>query len=49
MEVRKITQNERGCISNCIFEHWGDPDDIKDVEKRDEEYQSCLTDCQVCG
>jgi hypothetical protein len=49
MESRNITQEERSCISHCIFEHWGHSDESADMDQRDAEYQNCLTDCQICG
>jgi len=49
MEGRKITNEERGCISNCIFQHWGDPDSKESPESRDKKYENCLEDCRICG
>lgn len=49
MEARKITKKEQSCISNCIFEHWGDPDSRIDPEQRDKEYERCLSGCRICG
>jgi len=49
MKARKITEKERSCISNCIFEHWGDSDSRIDPEQRDKEYEKCLTGCRICG
>lgn len=49
MKGRKITNEERGCISNCIFQHWGDPETTEAPEARDEKYEKCLEDCRICG
>ena len=49
MESRKITKKEQSCISNCIFEYWGDPDSRIDPEQRDKEYDRCLADCRICA
>jgi hypothetical protein len=49
MRGRKITREEQGCISNCIFEHWGNPDDPRDPEERDRHYMQCLEECRICG
>ena len=49
MSERKITKDEQGCISGCITKYWGNPDNKDDEEKRDRDYEQCLTDCQVCG
>ena len=46
---RIITHEERGCISNCILQHWGDPQKTGDLEKRDKAYEKCLNDCRICG
>jgi hypothetical protein len=49
MKGRKITNEEQGCVSNCIFQHWGDPDSPEAPETRDENYEKCLEDCRICG
>jgi hypothetical protein len=49
MSVRKITREEQECISNCIFEHWGDTEDQRDPEDRDRHYMQCLEECRICG
>ena len=55
MDSRKIANDEQQCISRCITRYWGDPEMREeagrrdDPEKRDEEYQACLSGCQVCG
>lgn len=48
-ESRKITQEERNCIANCITKYWGDPDKRVEAEDRDKEYEQCLTDCRICA
>ena len=49
MKGRKISNREQRCIADCIRQHWGNPDRRDDIEKLDEEYERCLTDCRVCG
>lgn len=49
MKSRKITREERGCISNCIFQYWGDPQNTEDAETRDKKYEQCLNGCRICG
>ena len=49
MNEHKITSVERGCIGNCIFEHWGDPERTDDPEKRDRDYERCLENCRICA
>jgi hypothetical protein len=46
---RTITSEERGCISNCILRHWGDPKKTGDLDKRNKNYEKCLNDCRICG
>jgi hypothetical protein len=46
---RTITNEERGCISSCIFQYWGDPQKTGDHEKRAKNYEKCLNDCRICG
>lgn len=49
MEGHRISRKEQGCISNCIFEFWGNPDNKGNAEKRDSDYEQCLSDCHICG
>ena len=49
MDGRNISTEEQSCIANCIKTHWGDADRQDDIEKRDSDYEQCLSDCQVCG
>ena len=49
MSERKITNNEQGCISSCITKYWGNSDNKGDEEKRDHDYEQCLSDCRICG
>ncbi len=50
MSERKITKHEHSCISSCITKYWGNPDNKDDDdEKRDRDYEQCLSDCQICG
>ena len=49
MEGRKITREDRSCISNCIFQYWGNPGYEQDDEKRDKDYEDCLTNCRICA
>ena len=49
MEGHRITQEEQSCMSHCIFKFWGDPENRDPAEKRDRDYEDCLTDCRVCG
>jgi hypothetical protein len=48
-DTRRITREDQACISNCIFEWWGNREDDRDPEDRDRHYERCLTDCRVCG
>ena len=49
MSERNITKNEQSCISSCITRYWGNPDNKDDDEKRNRDYEHCLTDCRICG
>lgn len=49
MKGRVITDKERGCISGCIFQFWGDPKRDEAPETRNEKYEKCLEDCRICG
>ena len=48
-ESRKITNQERHCISDCIRKHWGESSSRKENQNRDNAYVECLSECQVCG
>ena len=47
MKQRDIVPNEKACISQCIIKFWSGSD--RKVENRDENYERCLTSCNVCG
>ena len=49
MKGHRITKEEQGCISYCIFKFWGNPDSRDNAEKRDKGYEDCLTDCRICS
>lgn len=49
MDGRKISTEEQSCIANCINYYWGDNDRQGDLKDRDNEYEQCLKDCQICG
>lgn len=47
MKGREILPNEKECISQCIFKYWSSSS--KPAKNRDESYERCLTQCNVCG
>ena len=47
MQGRDIVPNEQECISQCIFKYWSGPQ--QDIDGREERYERCLTECNVCG
>ena len=49
MSERNITKPEQSCISACITKYWGNPHNQDDAEKRDRDYEQCLSDCRICG
>ena len=48
MDQQRINREEQSCISNCIYKYWGSSAQVEDDEKRDHEYEQCLTDCRIC-
>ncbi len=54
MEDRRITKDEQMCIAECIRTYWGENSlgensENRDLDIRDEQYETCLTDCKICG
>ena len=47
MKKKEIVPNEKECISQCIIKFWSGSS--QPVENRDERYEQCLTNCDVCG
>ena len=47
MKNREIVPNEKECISQCIIKFWSAASE--QLENRDERYERCLTNCDVCG
>jgi hypothetical protein len=47
MKEREILPNEKECISQCILKFWSGSS--QPVDNRDERYERCLTNCDVCG
>jgi len=47
MENREIVPNEKECIRQCIIKFWSGSN--APVKNRDERYERCLTNCDVCG
>ena len=48
MAETKISQREQRCISECVFKHWGSGRE-GDSGERDQKYEQCLTDCNICS
>ena len=48
MAQQEISGKDRQCISECIFKHWSEISRTP-LEKRDDEYERCLTACRVCS
>ena len=48
MPQQAISNREQRCISECIFKHWSENSQTP-PERRADEYEQCLTDCQVCA
>ena len=47
MQEKEIVPNEQACISQCIFRYWSNTS--QPSNDRDEQYERCLTNCDVCG
>ena len=48
MSQQEISGNDQQCISECIFKHWSE-DSQTPLQRRDDEYERCLTACRVCS
>ena len=48
MAQKDISNNDQQCISQCILSHWSE-DSQKSAERRDAEYEQCLTSCRICS
>jgi len=46
MDNREIVPNEQACISHCIIKFWSNTSEP--VNHRDEKYEQCLTQCNIC-
>ncbi len=47
MAQETITRLDQACISECIFKHWSE-NSLTPSESREEAYEKCLENCQVC-
>lgn len=48
MDQKKISRREQKCIGECILTHWSESSKTSS-EQREEEYEQCLHDCQLCA
>lgn len=48
MAESKMIRREQHCISECIIKHWG-PSGKDASEDRDQKYEQCLSDCNICS
>ena len=48
MSQNEISSKEQQCISQCILSHWSEHSKTP-LERRDEEYERCLSSCRVCS
>ena len=48
MEKQFITDPEQKCLSRCIYKYWSENSKI-DPTHRQEKYERCLSDCQICS
>jgi hypothetical protein len=49
MASKKISEQDRLCISGCIFKYWGGSEASADTDRREGDYESCLEKCRICG
>lgn len=47
MVLETLTRLDQACISECIFKHWSEQSTTP-PENKQEAYEKCLSDCQVC-
>jgi len=47
VDEKKVSRREQKCISKCILIHWSELGSTP-RERREDEYEQCLYDCQVC-
>lgn len=47
MAQETLTRLDQACISECIFKHWSE-NSTTPSESRQEAYEKCLENCQVC-
>lgn len=48
MSQKKISSTDQQCISQCILSHWSEHSHTP-PERRQDEYERCLTTCRVCS
>jgi hypothetical protein len=48
MSQQEISRSDQQCISQCIISHWSEHSRTP-PERREEEYERCLSDCRVCS
>lgn len=48
MAQQQISRAEQACISHCIFNHWSENSQTP-PERREDEYEQCLANCQICA
>jgi len=49
MKEKKVSRKEQLCISECIHKHWRHPDVNTEDNRRNQNYEQCLTSCNICG
>ena len=48
MSQQEISGKDQQCISQCIITHWSEQSETP-LERRDDEYERCLSECRVCS
>ncbi|MGV7223510.1 MAG: hypothetical protein ACQ9MH_18525 [Nitrospinales bacterium] len=49
MKEKKVSRKEQLCISECIHKYWRHPDVSTEDDRRNQNYEQCLTSCNICG
>lgn len=48
MSEKEISRKDQKCISQCILDHWSENSKTP-LERRDDEYERCLSACRICS
>jgi hypothetical protein len=49
MKEKQISRQGQHCISQCIHKYWTHSDASTEDDIRNQNYEECLTSCNICG